>query len=653
MTLRASLAACLALFGPAAVAAPPPVASFTNFAEYESMKISPNGTYLAFTRRTREYELMSVVHVEGLKPASHVNFGNLTDIESFEWANDSRLLIEPARRFPGFISFKVPTGELFALDAEGNDAELLFGYQAGVPRPGSKIAQRESINAAGEVIGRSPGKPEEVLIQTYGYGTDGTVSAVYRMNVNTGRLKKLAGSPLRDGTFQLDVDHRVALVSGVDRNGDNRVFHRPDESDRWKLVVSSALGDAMLWPVASSGQTGTFYALDDRDASTRGVFAWSPGSGEQRLLYRNPEVDVGLEGVDPAGKAWAFRFDDHIPAYWYPDPEHPLARLHQWMCNTYPGHEIEITSQTDDLSLAVARISGPRTPPVFFVMDVASRKRLYLLVSRPQLDPESLATVEPIEYVARDGLKIRGYLTTPRGQQTKRLPTIVLVHGGPHGVYDSYGFDYEAQLFASRGYAVLQVNYRGSGGRGRSFAAAGFGRWGREMQDDITDGVRWAIGDGVADPKRICIYGGSYGAYAALTGAFREPEMFRCAVGMAGIYDLPLLFEKGDIQSIERGVNYLKLAVGTDEQELRRRSPAYNADKIRVPVLLMHGKVDERAPYAHATRMRDALEKSGNSPEWSTEWGEGHGFSDEANRVAAYELMLRFFAKHLADADGA
>lgn len=258
--------------------------------------------------------------------------------------------------------------------------------------------------------------------------------------------------------------------------------------------------------------------------------------------------------------------------------------------------------------------------------------------------------VEPFEFSARDGMKIRGYLTTPQGPSAKQLPMIVLVHGGPHGVYDSFGFDFEAQLFASRGYAVLQVNYRGSGGRGRAFQAAGYGRWGREMQDDITDGVRWAISDGVADPKRICIYGGSYGAYAALTGAFREPDLFRCAVGMAGVYDLPLMFEKGDIQTIERGVNYLKLAIGTDIEELKRRSPVYNADKIRVPVLLLHGKVDERAPYEHAKRMRAALGKVGNSPEWSTEWGEGHGFFDEANRASAYELMLTFFAKHLGAA---
>jgi dipeptidyl aminopeptidase/acylaminoacyl peptidase len=361
-------------------------------------------------------------------------------------------------------------------------------------------------------------------------------------------------------------------------------------------------------------------------------------------------ADLRLAGVDPAGRAWGFAYHDHFPRYWYPDPEHPLAQLHEWLRGAFRGHDIRITSQTDDLKLAVAMISSPLMPPSYYVVDVPGRKLLIQLSSRPDLKSEQLAKVEPVEFNARDGTKIRGYLTTPRGAPEKGLPMIVVVHGGPHFVYDTYGFDFEAQLFASRGYAVLQVNYRGSGGRGREFQGAGYGRWGREMQDDITDGVRWAIGDGVADPKRICIYGGSYGAYAALTGVFREPDMFRCAVGLSGVYDLPLMFEKGDIQSVQSGMNYLKTAVGTDMEELRRRSPVYNADKIRVPVLLLHGKLDERTPFEHAKRMREALEKAGNPPEWSTEWGEGHGFFDEKNRAAAYELVLRFFAKNLGPA---
>jgi dipeptidyl aminopeptidase/acylaminoacyl peptidase len=260
--------------------------------------------------------------------------------------------------------------------------------------------------------------------------------------------------------------------------------------------------------------------------------------------------------------------------------------------------------------------------------------------------------VEPIEVTVRDGLSVRSYLTLPQGQAAgdgEALPMIVLVHGGPHGPYDTWGFDTEAQLFASQGYAVLQVNYRGSGGRGVEFMAAGYGKWGAEMQDDITDTVRYTIAEGIADPERICIYGASYGGYAAMAGAYRDPDLYQCAVGYVGVYDLPMMFKKGDIPDREAGINFLKEALGTDSDDLRARSPSHNADRIKAATMLIHGKLDERAPYAHAVAMRKALTAAGNPPEWLIENREGHGFRDHDNRVALYTKLLDFFDEHIGD----
>lgn len=649
MVLRAAW--LLALYCPLAMAAaPPPVTAFTNFPKYESMKLSPDGKFLAFTRHSTEHEIITVMHYPALKLSGQAHFGDRIDIDSFMWANNTRLLISPNRRFPGLMDFKAPTGEIIGINADGRAAEVLFGWAAGEDQRGTRIDRRQSTYSAADIVARLPATPDEVLIQTYGtygYGGEGEFNSIFRMNVNNGKLHKLVGSPLRNGNFLVDENLNVAYVSGEDRAGDPHVYWRKPDDTEWTLFESGKAGEGWLLPVAPTGKSGEFYGLGDRDAPTDGVFRITPATGEKKLLYRHPIASIELAGVDPSGKAWGFGYEDHIPRYWYPDEAHPLAALHLWLRGAFRGHKVGITSVTDDLSLAIAIISAPQLPPTYYVVDIPGRKLLVALASRPDLKAEQLGKVEPIEFTARDGLKIRGYLTTPPGAPEKGLPMVVVVHGGPHGVHDSYVFDWETQLFASRGYAVLQVNYRGSGGRGREFLGAGYGRWGREMQDDITDGVRWAIGDGVADPKRICIYGGSYGAYAALTGVFREPDMFRCAIGMAGVYDLSLMFEKGDIQSRESGMNYLERAVGTDKEELKRRSPVYNADKIKAEVLLLHGKLDERTPIEHAKRMREALEKAGNPPEWSTEWGEGHGFFDEANRAAAYERILQFLSKHL------
>jgi dipeptidyl aminopeptidase/acylaminoacyl peptidase len=645
MRAHPATAAALLLAG-TVNAAPPPIAAFIDYAKYETAALSPTGKYLALTRRDAEHEILTVLTLPDLKLAGQTQFGSFMDVERLEWANESRLLIQPTRRYPGFIAYKAPTGEIIGIDADGKKSDLLFGYAAGIQQTGRRIKQRESIDAPARLLARLPNEPDTVLIQTYGYGIKGDFNSVYRMNVNTGLLVKIADSPVRNGEFVLDADRRVAFVFGSDYEGRGKVYFR--RKNEWQLVAEENELRGNLAPVGSWGKPGEFLALDDRDASSTGVFSYNPETGTNQLLFRKPEVDAGSPRFDVNGKPWMFVYEDHYQEYWYPDPQHPLAQAHQWLRTTFRGVNIDISSTTDDMNFVLAVASAPRVPRMYFHVDARNKQVLARLAAYPDLKTSDLADVEPFELKARDGTKLRGFITAPNAPVKKKLPLIVMIHGGPHGVYDVHEFDPEAQLFASRGYAVLQLNYRGSGGRGRDFISAGYQEWGRAMQDDVTDAIKWAIKDGVADRSRICIYGASYGAYSALTGAFREPEMFRCAVGMAGVYDLSLMYTKGDIQTVASGVNYLKLALGSDVEELKRRSPVYNAEKIRAPVLLLHGKDDQRAPFEHALRMQTALEKAGHPPEFLSEWGERHGFFDEDNRIKAYERILAFFEKHLA-----
>jgi dipeptidyl aminopeptidase/acylaminoacyl peptidase len=629
----------------AVASALPSVADFTNYPQYQSMQISPDGKLLAITQRDDTQEFLAVMNFPELKTISRTSSGATLDIASVIWANNTRLLIQPQRRVPGETSFKQPTGEIFGIDADGKNFDVLFGISRS---PGSgRFKNGNVVFAAGEVIDLLPDDPDNVLIQSKGFGLEGDQNAVYRMNIQNGKLAKVYGSPINNGNFLTDTHHAVTVLSGLDYKGDFRVYHRPDGKGEWQLKETFPAQKGNLHPIRRTTEPNQFLAIDTTAGQTSAVVLWNPGTGEKKPLFQQKETDIAAAGYDPENRAWMFGYMDHFPGYFYTDPQHPLALLHQSLRATFRDAAITISSQTRDMSMAVAFVASPTFPPRFLIMDVRSRKILQTLPAYANLKAEDLSPMDPIEFRSRDGKTIRGYLTTPKGTTNKKLPTIVLAHGGPHGVYDSYGFNPEVQLLASRGYAVLQVNYRGSGGRGLEFESAGFGKWGREMQDDIADGVKWAIADGVADSARICIMGTSYGAYAALTGAFREPGMFRCAVGMSGVYDLPLLFDKGDIAKVERGQRYLKEAVGTDKEELRRRSPTYNADKIKIPVMLIHGSLDRRAPVAHATRLKAALEKAGNPPEWLTEIGEAHGFADEKHRAEAYEKILAFLGKHL------
>jgi dipeptidyl aminopeptidase/acylaminoacyl peptidase len=262
-----------------------------------------------------------------------------------------------------------------------------------------------------------------------------------------------------------------------------------------------------------------------------------------------------------------------------------------------------------------------------------------------------MASAKPFKMVARDGVELHGYLTIPKGSDGKNLPLIVHPHGGPHGPRDFWTFTPDAQVLASRGYAVLQINFRGSGGYGREFLYSGYGEWGATMQDDVTDATLWAIEQGHADAKRICIYGASYGGYAALMGVVKEPDLYQCAIGFVGVYSLPMMFEKGDIPDSRFGQNYLKEALGEDINSLKSRSPAYNVDKIKADVMLVHGGKDERVPIEQAEFLMAQFDKIGKPYEWFVKKREGHGFYKPENRLELYQKQLAFFDKHIGPAD--
>ena len=646
---------CLLLFAPGSGSAESSsVEDFIRYATYDDIYLSPKGSHLAVTHRRDNTEMLSVFRLPSFELVSSTRYASGLGISQILWASEERMLIQPARRHPTRDNFKIPTGELAAMDVDGKNRDVLWGYNAGRDRM-SLASQRGGSVTWARVIDLMPEDPNRVLIQNGGYGLSGMKEGIrneaFILDVRTGDARSIARSPIREAYFVPDENHQVNLLAGQNAAGDFEVYMR-EPGKPFELLRTTKLNNGDIRPWAHAQKPGYYYFLDSASHPVRGLVEWNPASDELHEVFRHPEVDIADIFVAPSTRIWAIKYFDHFPYYHYPDPEHPLVDLHKALKAMFPGDDVSIIDATDDLKLALAHASGPKNPGAYFLLDVKKRALVEELEVRPWLRDTTLATVEPIEVTVRDGLSVRSYLTLPQGQVAgdgERLPMIVLVHGGPHGPYDTWGFDTEAQLFASRGYAVLQVNYRGSGGRGVEFMAAGYGKWGAEMQDDITDTVRYTIAEGIADPERICIYGASYGGYAAMAGAYRDPDLYQCAVGYVGVYDLPMMFKKGDIPDREAGINFLKEALGTDSDDLRARSPSHNADKIKAATMLIHGKLDERAPYAHAVAMRKALTAAGNPPEWLIENREGHGFRDHDNRVAMYTKLLDFFDEHIGD----
>jgi len=371
------------------------------------------------------------------------------------------------------------------------------------------------------------------------------------------------------------------------------------------------------------------------------------------LVYAHPEVDV--EGLfrSPAGdwRVLGVRYTTDSPQIHFLDAaaERERASLHAAFQKEF-GQAVQIYPQSysKDGGRQILHVSSDTQPPTYFVYDRALKQLFPLIDQRPDIRREQLSETKRVTYQARDGLAIPAYLTLPRGREPKNLPLVMLIHGGPW-TRDLIQWDAEVQLFASRGFAVLQPNFRGSEGLGTKHLEAGYREWGQKIQHDITDGVRWAVAQGIADPDRVGIYGGSFGGYATLAGLALTPDLYRAGAAYASVTDIELLLK--DDQWYAWGYDWHETMIGGekgDQERLRAASPLRNVANVRAPVLLGHGVDDQRVHVRQSQRMAEALKKAGKPHEYLEFPDEIHGFVLEANRIRWYEALIAFFEKNLA-----
>ena len=276
----------------------------------------------------------------------------------------------------------------------------------------------------------------------------------------------------------------------------------------------------------------------------------------------------------------------------------------------------------------------------------------YIGSSKPEVDPKLMAAVEPFKMKARDGLEMYGYLTIPNGVEQKNLPLVIYPHGGPYGVQDIWRWDRRAQMLASRGYLVLQLNFRGSGGYGKEFEEAGHREWGAKMQDDITDATHWAIKQGLADPERVCIHGVSYGGYASMQAVVKEPDLYKCSIPDAGVYEMAVQWDEADsfkgYKGSERKKWYMERSIGGYDK-VKERSPVYHVDKLKADLFIVHGGEDVRVPIINAEILEEKLKEAGKDYITMYKDEEGHGFSKPKNRVELYKKILKFLDKNIGE----
>jgi dipeptidyl aminopeptidase/acylaminoacyl peptidase len=418
---------------------------------------------------------------------------------------------------------------------------------------------------------------------------------------------------------------------------------RPLDGGDWQpLERASADRD---WPIGFSADDKTVWFSCPGVAGGFAVCRFDPATRQMTDVWSNPHVEAaGLVQGLADDSVLGVGFSDGRPAISVFDGNTPDVKALVALMQQYPGEDAEFVSGTDDGSKAIALVQADVDPGTFFLYDRASGKFTPLLLRAPWIDPNQLGRTEPFTFKTRDGLDEQGYVTYPPGKDdAKNLPMVVYVHGGPYGIRDWWGYDPYVQAMATRGYAVLQVNYRGSGGYGFDFEKAGWRQWGGKMQDDVSDATNWAITQGIADKGRVCIYGGSYGGYAALEGAVSVPDLYKCAIGYVGVYDLTLMYRHGsDAMQNLYGEDYLKRVLGTDMTALAQHSPIYQLDNLKAKVMLVVGGRDTRVPPVQGMDMHIALLKKKIAHEWLYKPDEWHGFYDEKDIAELFQKVDAF-----------
>ncbi len=630
----------------------PPILDYVNHPDFDSARLSPDGLHIALVAPRDDTEVLTILDTATLQVKASFETSKNTGVYRYWWANEERIVFSTSVNFGGGDQVSM-TGDLFALNVDNTQK-----YQLAGPSMGQGVAymvldtmqnDRENIMVAtwpirNRSIARS--QPVAYLMNIY---TPPTSGASIRIDVD--RISDKVSSPLPWGEIATDHDGNVRLAYATNDEGKLQIKVRQEEE--WRDVatffgveadgVNSQLGT----PIGFNSTNTGIYHLARSEYGTVGVALFDITSGQSNLLYAHEKYDVtnadlvmsaddkDLLGVTMMGA---------LPERHY-FSEHPDVALYRGLDKLLPGYRVNFLNFTADQRKALAMISSPTIAPGLFLLDRDKGEFTPLYSSMPKLQGSPMTVAEPVSLTARDGTPIEGYLTLA-ALVDGPAPLVVLVHGGPHGIRDNPVFNPEVKLLASRGYSVLQVNYRGSGGYGLDFQALGYRNWGKSMIDDIADATRYVVEQGKVVPDRICVMGASYGGYAAMMALARYPDVYKCGVGISGVYDLTMM-RKGDVPFLPGGEAFLEQIIGSDETQLAASSPVALASAIKAPVFLAHGGADRRAPKEHAERLKDAFDDAGVPYEWFYVRSAGHGFALPENREKLYTGLFEFFSANL------
>jgi dipeptidyl aminopeptidase/acylaminoacyl peptidase len=646
-----TLCLCMLISLASAAAAAPTVEDFYRRPEFSAPKISPDGVHAAAIVRGPKRDTLAVIHLESKKMQPVTNFAD-ADVIEFHWVNNKRLVFNTAD-----IHKEWAAAELYgwhAVDIDGTHLE-----EVGPSRPDDKRFIGYVPRSYLRFLAPDPAGGSEILIEVrtpnmvQGTRLPDEVT-VWRWDTLTARRVEDLGRTELRGARSWTVDMRgVVRMARAYSEGREKIFYRDDAGAAWRVLEDAEEGELRFYPIGFDYDDKTLYVSaygeDDKLAIYKYDFERNR-LGER--MARHPDVDMFTLMFNRAKRRLVgFKYSAERPGMVWADEQ--LARAQQMVDRALPGAANELDPAEDNPNRILVKSSSDVAPPVYYYFDAEKRAMTRFPSSRPWIKPAEMSERRFVRYKARDGMEIPAYLTLPRGSSGKNLPVVVDIHGGPWTYKQTWGFDRDAQFLASRGYAVLQPDFRGTFGYGKRHYKSSFGQWGFAMQDDITDGVQWLTAQGIADKSRVCLYGTSYGGYSSLWGLMKTPELYRCGVAGFALTDIGFYFDYNRwdwYRSVWASYGAQKMIgdPSRDADKFRSVSPVAQAERLKVPVLLAFGGFDQRVPIKNGNALRAALDQHGKKYEWLVYPNEGHGFGDDANRFDFYRKVETFLSRNLA-----
>ncbi len=635
------------LAGPIAAQCAPkvPLAAFVQEDQYSNPHLAPDGKHIAITVRVPSGDrFVPVVVFYSLPELKQVGAVRMPAFElplDYLWVSNTRLVITKGKEL-GSREKPVATGEVLATNLDGSKQEYLFGYDM------FKSSRRGDRYGDDHAWGKIEALPKVLNDHFYlsSHFWSGDRSNLYDID-SVGAIRRLmADVPASFMDFVIQNDGAPRFASGIGDDGYALRYRYNDASNGWEKMAPSGLRrySPFMFLPGDKSFLARFSAHGEPDQLVEEELA----TGKRKVLFTDAAASAGgLQFGAKRGVPFGIISTSGIPQVTYFDAAGPDAKLHQTLSAAFPGSVVHFINFTEDGGTLLFSVASDRDPGSYYLYHRSTGKADMLFESMTGIEPEDMRKQTPITFKTRDGVTLHGFLTMPEHVAGAKVPLVLMPHGGPFEISDHWYFDTDAQFLASRGYAVLQVNFRGSGERGVNFEEAGYRQWGGKIQDDLIDGIQWAISQGQIDGNRVCSYGVSFGGYSSLMLAAREPALIKCAVGYAGPYDLNWLIKSDNARASKTTASVLKRYLGDDKAELDRFSPVKLAAQITSPVLLVHGGKDKIVPLEHAEAMRAALIAVNRPPEWLLAPNEGHGFYDTANRTRFYEALTAFLDKHI------